>query len=68
MNQPNTTTENELPLLLTVPQAARRLGVKELTMKKLCESKEIPSERLANRTMIPAAALEAYAASFGGAA
>lgn len=49
------------PYLLSVAEAARRLGVKPWPVYELCESGELPHSRIGQRVVIPVHAVRAYA-------
>ena len=49
-------------LTLTVPEAARRLGIARQTAYEAVRQGEIPSIRIARRILVPIAALEALLA------
>lgn len=45
-------TENELPLIVHTPLAAKVLGVSEHTFRNLCRSGEIPAVHVGRRWVI----------------
>ena len=49
------------PLLLTLPQAARALGLGERTLRRLVRSGEVPSVKVGSRVLVRHRDLEAYA-------
>jgi excisionase family DNA binding protein len=55
--------EADLPLLLSVPQAARLLGVGTTFGWTMVNKGEIPSVRLGRRVLVPRAAIERIADS-----
>ena len=52
--------ESEGVLAVSVPEAARRLGVSPRTVATLVSGKELPSRKIGRRRVIPIAALEAF--------
>ena len=58
------TTGNRLsdpPSLVSVKRAAQMLGTEPATVAELCELGDLPSGRMGERIVIPAAAVNAYA-------
>lgn len=51
------------PLALTVPDAARQLGVGRNTLYNAVKRKEVPHIRIGRRLLIPWSALESFLAS-----
>ncbi len=47
-------------LTLTVPEAAKRLGVGRNTLYAAIQRGEVPSIRIGRRTLVPVAALERF--------
>lgn len=55
------TDEDQVPLLLSVRQAARLLGVGTTLCWEMIHSGEMPSVRLGRRVLVPRAAIERLA-------
>jgi excisionase family DNA binding protein len=52
-------TPENLPLLISVPRAARILGISRATAYRLAASGELPSRRLGGRILVITAAVRA---------
>lgn len=51
------------PIFISVLDAARRLGIGQTSCWGLVKERKLPVIRLGRRTLVPVAALEAFAAS-----
>lgn len=58
----------EAPLLVSVPEAARLLGIGKTVAWNMVNSGELPKVRLRGRVLVPRAALERLAGLHGSAA
>src|SRR5579871_5092831 len=56
----------ETPLLLSMPEAARLLGVGMTLCRDIIQSKQLPTVRLGRRVLVPRAAVERLAGVYEG--
>jgi len=53
----------EQPLLLSIPEAGKRLGVKDSSIKKLIREGQLLSVKIGDRRLVPLTAIDDYVRS-----